>query len=120
VRDPLDLDVVVDSASTLISVSGELDCHTSPRLSDLIDASVPQPPGRLLIDLSGCTFMDSAGCRTLAVALGLVPDGRLGVVCPSQNRTVARVLEIVGLADALDLRERVAGFGHPTLDDLTA
>jgi anti-anti-sigma factor len=120
VRDPLELDRENGRERMLIGVAGELDCHTSPRLLELIETSAPQDPSGLVIDLSECTFMDSAGCRVLAVTLGRFPDGRFGVVCPSSNRSVRRVLEIVGLADVLDLRECRADFERPTLDDLPA
>ena len=119
-RAPLELERTVAADATTIRVVGELDCHTSPLLADLVESSERDAPARLLLDLTGCTFLDSGGCRVLAVAHRLVGDGRIGVVCPAANTAVRRVLDIVGLADALDVREARADFGRPSLGEQPA
>ena len=115
-REPLQLERIVTGDVTDIEVVGELDCHTAPALSALVEDSLQSAPGLLVLDLSGCTFMDSAGCRVLAVAHRLAGDRQIGVVCPETNRAVRRVLEIVGLTDALDVRARLVDFERPVLD----
>ena len=115
-REPLQLERIVTGDVTTAQVAGELDCHTAPALSELVEDSLRRDPRLLLLDLTMCTFMDSAGCRVLAVAHRLAGDGRIGVVCPESNRAVRRVLEIVGLVEALDVQARLADFDRPALD----
>ena len=119
-RESLQLDRFDQGATTVLTVSGELDCNTAPLLGDLVEASMEAHPTRLLLDLSGCSFLDSGGCRALAVARRLVGDGNIGVACPEGNRSVRRVLEIVGLTDALDVRERLGDFALGDRHDLPA
>ena len=119
-RESLQLDSFEDGATTVLTVGGELDCSTAPLLSDLVEDSVERHPARLLLDLSGCSFLDSGGCRALAVARRLIGDGNIGVACPEANRSVRRVLEIVGLTEALDVRERLDDFALTDRHDLTA
>jgi anti-sigma B factor antagonist len=54
--------------SVVVSVAGDLDLHTAPQLRRLL-AEVVEQPGNLavVVDLSGVTFVDSAG---LGVLLG--------------------------------------------------
>lgn len=119
-RAPLELGRVIGPRSTVLTVVGELDCSTAPLLSDLVEDSARACPELLVLDLSGCTFLDSGGCRTLAVAHRLVGHGKIGVACPGSNRSVRRVLDMVGLSDALDVRERIEDFGRPEVHDQPA
>lgn len=81
----------------VIELRGELDVVTVPalktRLHSLLDGSVP----RLILDLSGLTFIDSAALNALVIA-----DRRarqLGVVLAlaGPQRIVARVLSLTAL-----------------------
>ncbi|MEA2313352.1 MAG: hypothetical protein QOI03_44 [Solirubrobacteraceae bacterium] len=48
-----------------LALSGELDIASAPRLEEAADAMLAQPVRRLVIDLSGLTFIDSSGLRLL-------------------------------------------------------
>jgi anti-anti-sigma factor len=64
----LDFDLTVEAdadGGVRITVRGELDLATAPRLRD----ALADPGGRVvLVDLRGLTFMDSTGVRTLLQA----------------------------------------------------
>lgn len=93
----------VDRARTdrgaVLRVQGELDLATAPVLRSSVEAELAAPPASLVVDLSGTTFLDSAGCRELA--LGVKAAGRAGtsvvVACPSSNSTVRRVLDFLDM-----------------------
>jgi len=87
----------IDAARGLISVRGEVDIYTAPRLKErlieLLDAGVTG----VVVDLAGVTFIDSTA---LGVLIGGVrrlheADGRMALVVAT--RPVARVLDITGL-----------------------
>jgi anti-anti-sigma factor len=88
----------------IVRVSGELDLATTPLLEEtLADAS----GDRLVIDLSGCTFLDSAGIRTLvATARDRSGARRLRVVTADPG--IVRLLEITGVDTLIHV--------HPTID----
>jgi anti-anti-sigma factor len=106
---PGDFDVRTASTQdggTVVSVHGELDLATAPRLEETLTARAPGT--RLVIDLSGCTFLDSSGVRVLALAANTVAGegGRLELVVVDSS--IGRVLEITGVDGLMDV--------HPSLE----
>jgi len=82
-----------------ISVQGELDLSTAPELEGPLEQVLEAGDGSLLIDLSGCEFIDSTGIALIVRAWQRLDSGENGrglVIC-SQNDQVRRVLEITGL-----------------------
>lgn len=97
--------VAVDSSSreqVVVRVHGDVDMATAARLEEAL-GSVPDT-GSLVIDLSGCTFLDSAGVRVLTSAIR--DERRLSIVTPDGG--IRRVLEITAV-------DTVAGV-YPSLD----
>ena len=82
-----------------MSVRGELDLSTAPDLEGPLDQVLESDSGSVLIDLTGCEFIDSTGIALIVRAwqrLDSGENGRVLVIC-SQNDQVRRVLEITGL-----------------------
>ncbi|HYH53369.1 MAG TPA: STAS domain-containing protein [Solirubrobacterales bacterium] len=82
-----------------IFVRGELDLSTAPDLEGPLAQALESGEGSLLIDLSGCEFIDSTGIALIVRAWQRLDSGENGrslVIC-SQNDQVRRVLEITGL-----------------------
>jgi anti-anti-sigma factor len=82
-----------------ISVRGELDLSTAPRLEGPLEEALDSGEGSVLIDLSECEFIDSTGIALIVRAwqrLDGSENGRALVIC-SHNDQVRRVLEITGL-----------------------
>lgn len=93
----------VDGDAVLV-LAGEIDLATSPRVRDaVIDVLATQPPARLVIDLSGVSFLDSTGIGALVA--GRNKAAALGVpfVVRHPQRMVRRVLDIAGLLEVLDV-----------------
>jgi anti-sigma B factor antagonist len=76
-----------------IAFHGELDVRAAPDLRERIAAIAAAPGGRLMIDLSGCTFIDSLGIAALVEAAAeMHKRGRVvAIVCraPQVRRTLA-------------------------------
>lgn len=85
------LQPAVDGES--VAFQGELDAAHAPELSKRIAAIAAAPGGRLMIDLTGCTFIDSLGIAALVEAATLMHrNGRVVVVvcrAPQVRRTLA-------------------------------
>ena len=93
----------VDNHSVVVQASGELDMLTAPRLSSQLDRAeaIVVPPAPVVLDLSGLTFLGSAGlsvlvahherCAALGSKLQIRPGGRV----------VTRPLELTGLDQVL-------------------
>jgi anti-sigma B factor antagonist len=81
---------------------GELDLATVPALEEPVLAALDEGQ-HVVIDLRELAFMDSSGVRVLIAAHRLAGDAgeRLALVRPRDGGTVARILEIAGVGQAL-------------------
>ena len=108
--DLVSIDVTGSAAGVLLTVSGEVDSSTAPRLREVVDAAFADRVPALTVDLDGVTFLDSAGLCVLAGAhRRAVQNGVLPRVVAS-TRAVIRPLQITGLYDLLAV-EPGAGAG---------
>ena len=94
----------------VLSVHGEIDLATAPILREVLAPVLEHPTGRVVVDLSDVTFMDSTGVYVLTEARRrLEPQNRpLAIVCDDGGQ-VHRLLALLGLLDALTVygsRER--------------
>jgi len=90
----------------VIAVSGELDLHTAPRLEEPLEDAFASGDQALLIDLSGCEFIDSTGIALIVRAWQRLSDGdgngdgnRFALCCLGDQ--VRRLLEVSGLDSSL-------------------
>jgi anti-sigma B factor antagonist len=89
-----------------VHVSGELDLATAPRLEEaLADVSAQT----LVIDLSGCTFLDSAGIRTLVGAARERSGAGSTLSVVTADPGILRLLEITAVDTLIHV--------HPSLDE---
>jgi anti-sigma B factor antagonist len=100
-----------DARTSVISVEGELDLSTAPRLKWLLIDSLEAGSSQLVVDLSLTTFMDSTALGVLVGAnRKLDPSVRLAIVCPREN--VLQIFEFSGIDGAFSI--------YPTLDEALA
>ncbi|HEX3392737.1 MAG TPA: STAS domain-containing protein [Solirubrobacteraceae bacterium] len=98
----------MDERTSVISVEGELDLSTAPRLKWMLLDSLQGDGGHVVADLSRVTFMDSTALGVLVgVQRKLAVDARLAIVCTSEN--VLQIFEFSGIDSAFAI--------FPTLDE---
>ena len=105
------MDFVVHSrevgAATVITVSGELDIHTAPDLTEVLSpASAAGQP--VIVDLTDVTFMDSSGLSVFVTALKRAREAGTTLVLVVSEPRVMRVFSITGIDTLIDI--------HATLD----
>jgi anti-sigma B factor antagonist len=93
---PFDVKANVHDGLAVVSVVGELDLATAPRLSHLL-AEVAEPGRVVLVDLRHTDFMDSTGIAELATACKHQRELGGDLILDAPNSAVARVIEISGL-----------------------
>jgi anti-sigma B factor antagonist len=49
----------------VLPLEGEIDLHVSPRIAASLSAIIKEKPGRLVVDLSKVTYIDSSGLAVL-------------------------------------------------------
>ncbi|GGU91858.1 hypothetical protein GCM10010260_27950 [Streptomyces filipinensis] len=83
---------------TVVTVSGEIDYHTSGLLRQALTPEESVTPARTVADFTGVAFMDSSGINVLITAHQA--HGPAGWLRLAGVRTaVLRTLEIVGLTE---------------------
>ena len=109
-----DLRVTIEEVGELsvARVEGELDSQTSHQLLIPLEKALAEGERRVVIDLGRCTFVDSGGSRAIGLTARDGSGAPIGIACPPENRRVMMVLELVGLADLMEVRPSVEAFLH--------
>lgn len=81
----------------VISLSGDLDAHTAPRLDEAVNDLVRAGKQRIVLEMSEVGFVDSSGLRSMIRARN--EGGDRDVVIQSPSNATMRLLEITGMTD---------------------
>lgn len=84
-----------------LHISGEIDTHTAPALADRLTGI--DSDTHLEIDLTETSFISSAGLSTLLAAAERFETGGGSLRLTGASETVARLIELSGLADRLPI-----------------
>jgi anti-anti-sigma factor len=99
---PLAVVVIQDGRQVIAHVTGEIDMATCGRLRDAIEPYLG-PAQRVVLDLSGVTFMDSSCLSVLLHArTTLTADGG-SLVLRNPSRAAHRLLSVSGMEKAFQL-----------------
>lgn len=85
-----------DPRTSIVSVQGELDLATAPRLKWMLVDAIDTGHSRLVVDLTDTTFMDSMTLSVLVtVKRTLGEEPHLAIVCTREN--LLQIFEFAGL-----------------------
>ena len=90
-----------------VGISGELDMSTSSQVEEAL-ASAPAVD-RVLLDLTKCTFLDSAGVRLLLAAHRKVTTAGGQVELVASDPSILRVLEITNVDTMMHVHSTLEG-----------
>jgi anti-sigma B factor antagonist len=93
--------------SVRLTAAGEIDSTSAPVLRDRVEALLDAGVDEVVIDLTGVTFLDSAGLCVLAAAYRRSSAEHRRIRVLASSRAVIRPLQITGLWDLLQV-EKVA------------
>ena len=87
----------IDVQDGVISLSGDLDAHTAPRLDEAITEVMRSGADPIVLQMAGVGFVDSSGLRSMIRARN--EGGDRSVVIQSPSAATIRLLEITGMTD---------------------
>jgi anti-sigma B factor antagonist len=91
-----------EDGAVVVSVAGELDLATAPRLKRALGDVLGAGASRVVLDMAGVTFIDSTALGVLVgVQRGLRPDARLAIA--GSGADVMNVFELTGLDSTFDM-----------------
>ncbi len=90
---------------TVISVAGEIDLYTAPRLQSELMSALGRNPARLIVDMSAVDFCDSTGINVLLAAHRQARErgGELQLAGPGS--ATRKVLQVTGLEAVFSVTE---------------
>ena len=97
------IDTARAGSAWVITINGELDLATAPQLEQALGGVNGDGVERIVIDLTGLSFIDSSGLRTLLLA----KRGNLPVSVVLSDGPVRRTFEVAGTLELLDIHERL-------------
>jgi anti-sigma B factor antagonist len=98
----------------VVAMAGEVDVASAARVRAELRMAQALRPGRLILDLSGVTFLDAAG---ISAILAPVRAGDVRVTLIAPPGRVRRLMRIVGVDRAVEILDARpgAGAGSPEL-----
>ena len=101
---PLDVEIQAQPGQTILVLHGELDMETESRLRDVAMAQLGVSElAKLGLDLADITFLDSSGISVLVDLRNQANDRGIDLKILAISQRAARVLTIVGLAEAFGI-----------------
>ena len=85
------------SSTVLVSVSGELDLHTSDQLQQVLDDAASVGAETVLADLSGVGFVDSTALGVIVQETKRLEGRGQSLLLVTNDPRTLRVLEVTGL-----------------------
>jgi len=95
---------VVRNAS-VITILGELDIATSPKVRELLSEAARDGDRPLVIDLTGCEFVDSTGLATLLHGAKPAQNGESNVALVCTGGEVRKLLELTAIDRTIPVYE---------------
>jgi anti-anti-sigma factor len=92
-----DVEVTEERAQVLVRVVGELDLVTAPVLDRHLAGAASRERPRVVVDLSGVTFLDVRGINSLVTAQAAAHQVGSNLVLRGAGPQVHRLLEVCGL-----------------------
>jgi len=80
--------------SNVLPLKGEIDLHVSPSVTASLNRMIEKRPERLVVDLSGVTYIDSAGLAALIGAMQKVEGYGGKFLLAGLQETVRSIFEI--------------------------
>ena len=104
----LDLETSTQGNTSVITLRGEIDVYTAPRLRQALIDLVSQGSTDIVVDMDKVDFLDSTGLGVLVGGLKKVRahDGSLQLIC-TQDRLL-KIFRITGLTKVFDIHPDVA------------
>lgn len=117
--DGFDIEICGDTTVPTLRLSGELDAATGPELERELrniatsfdgsgygaPSSAGGPPSEVVLELSGITFIDSAGLSVLVASHKRLLAKGSALVLEQPSAPTRRLFDITGLGDVLAIRD---------------
>ncbi|MGW4648498.1 STAS domain-containing protein [Kitasatospora sp. NPDC004289] len=113
---PLQLTITEDSTAdgaTVVHLAGEIDLDEGAALEDVLTRALEARPSRLVVDMSGVGYCDSAGLNALLKTRTAAATAGVDLVVAGVGERITRLLWATGTTDVFTITETVeAALAH--------
>jgi anti-sigma B factor antagonist len=93
----------------VVRVEGELDIATAPEVRRELLGHITEGRERVVVDLSGTTFIDSSGLQSLIVARKRLDESGGSLLLSGCSDQLLRVLDVTGLREYFEIHGGPSG-----------
>ncbi|GGM70573.1 anti-sigma-B factor antagonist [Thermopolyspora flexuosa] len=97
----------VTAGNAVMTIVGEIDLYTAPRLQAEFARLLEDGPSRVVIDMSGVEFCDSTGMNVLLSALKRLRERGGGLEVAAPRPAVRKILQVTGLDSVFVVHDQV-------------
>lgn len=91
-----------EGSHSVVSVRGEMDLHTAPKVEDAIGRCA-NGSGAVVVDMSGVTFMDSTALSTFMRSKDQLSGRGVDLRLAAPSPAVGRIFDVTGFGDYFDV-----------------
>lgn len=102
----MDFEVSIDEHAdsySVVTVRGEVDLHTAPKVEYAIDRGSEGGVGAVVVDMGGVAFMDSTALSTLMRAKEALEKKGATLRLTAPSKAVERIFSVTGFGDYFDV-----------------
>lgn len=103
----LGLDLTEVNGSTVLTVRGEVDVYTAPKLRERLVELAADGHHKVVVDLEQVDFLDSTGLGVLVGGLKRLRSHDGDLLLVSTQRRILKVFEITGLTKVFSIYDSV-------------
>jgi len=101
----LELNIKHDSDGSVLTVSGDIDMYSSPKLRESVIEAVSKAAGKLVAHVCKVTYIDSSGVAVLIDALKRCTAKNMTFILAEPSKAVLDVIDLALLNDVFDIKE---------------
>lgn len=105
----LKIDVSDDDQKSIVSLSGEIDAYTAPKLKEALLPLTKHKHHIVEVDLEKISYMDSTGLGVFISALKSTKEHESKMKLINVQERVLRLFKITGLDEIIDLNSTIRG-----------
>lgn len=105
----LTVDVTNKESTVIVSLAGEIDAYTAPKLKEAILPLTKEENQLVEVNLEQVSYMDSTGLGVFISALKSTKEYNSQLKLVQLQDRVSRLFKITGLTDVIDIDNTVQG-----------
>ena len=102
----------LDNGTPVVSVTGDVDLATAPALEQRLLDVTEAGTGEVIVDLTGCSFLDHGGLSALIATKGRLKRSDRSIAIVLSNPSVMRIFQITHVDEQFEIYPSLRAAGH--------